>query len=66
MRMKVGFSLVVVAMLSACTAYVPAQRVRVDGHNVQIDPVNGYHDGHHEGHGDGRFCPPGQAKKGRC
>ncbi|WP_445115199.1 hypothetical protein [Acinetobacter sp. WZC-1] len=42
--------------LTACAVHTPAGSVIVDpdGH--------GYHD--HRGNGD--FCPPGQAKKGRC
>jgi len=38
--------------LSACAVYTPHG-------SVVIDP-----EGNHNGHGD--FCPPGQAKKGRC
>jgi hypothetical protein len=38
--------------LSACAVHTPHG-------SVIVNP-----DHHHEGHGD--FCPPGQAKKGRC
>lgn len=40
-----------VLFLSACTA---TTRIRPDG----------YH--HNHPHSNGTFCPPGQAKKGRC
>ncbi|ETF01103.1 vir-repressed protein [Advenella kashmirensis W13003] len=37
---------------------------------VVHDRHHGYRDGYHgkksNGHGHGRFCPPGQAKKGNC
>ncbi|WP_165382036.1 hypothetical protein [Acinetobacter sp. WCHAc060025] len=31
--------------------------------SIVVDP-NGVYNDHR--HGDGRFCPPGQAKKGNC
>ncbi|MDM1756166.1 MULTISPECIES: hypothetical protein [Acinetobacter] len=40
--------------LSACAVHTPAG-------SVVVDPDGHYHD---RDHGD--FCPPGQAKKGRC
>ncbi|MCH7315415.1 hypothetical protein [Acinetobacter sp. ANC 3882] len=39
-------------ILSACAVHTPHG-------SVIVDPDN-----HHDGRGD--FCPPGQAKKGRC
>jgi hypothetical protein len=41
-------------MVLGCTAEVKAPRVEVKGPSVEIGPD----------HPD--FCPPGQAKKGRC
>ncbi|MEB6480548.1 hypothetical protein [Acinetobacter vivianii] len=38
--------------LSACAVHTP--------HGSVVVNPEGYHDGH------GDFCPPGQAKKGRC
>ncbi len=49
--------------------------VRVHGADVSVDDTRiRVYDGHHDGYYDddyhggqrGRFCPPGQAKKGRC
>lgn len=45
--------------VTACTARVhgePDVRVKGDGYTVEIG------DGHH----NGKFCPPGHAKKGWC
>lgn len=43
--------------------YDPHDRVYV----VYNDDHDRYHhDDHRHGHGKGHFCPPGQAKKGRC
>ncbi|NAW64416.1 hypothetical protein [Photobacterium halotolerans] len=36
----------------------------VDGVNIKAS-TNGDYDDHHHG-SKGSFCPPGQAKKGRC
>jgi hypothetical protein len=74
MRIKMVLSLTAVVALSACTAYVPAQRVHTDGHDVRIEQDRDYKhyeqgDDHHDGHDNprrGKFCPPGQGKKGRC
>lgn len=46
------FSTLITFSLSACAVYTPHG-------SVIVDPDN-----HHDRHGD--FCPPGQAKKGRC
>lgn len=52
--MKALFALITVAAsLTGCAVYTPSG-------SVVIDPA-GRHDS-----GDGRFCPPGQAKKGNC
>ncbi len=49
-------------------AIVAGCAVRTPGASVVIDPDRRSSvtigDGHD--HGDGKFCPPGQAKKGRC
>ncbi|MGA6136763.1 hypothetical protein ACPER7_10680 [Acinetobacter dispersus] len=46
------FSILLTFGLSACAVHTPHG-------SVIVDPDN-----HHGGRGD--FCPPGQAKKGRC
>ncbi|WP_136254306.1 hypothetical protein [Onishia niordana] len=44
--------------LAGCS-YQPAR--------IDPEPIIEIGDGeHHGGHGGGGFCPPGQAKKGRC
>lgn len=42
--------------VAACS-YTPAR--------IDPEPIVEIGDGDHR-HGDGDFCPPGQAKKGRC
>ena len=42
----------VIAMLCGCAVYTPSGSVVVDPHATVRS--------------DGGFCPPGQAKKGRC
>ena len=37
--------------------------VLLGGCTASVHPDYGYHGG---GHSHGKFCPPGQAKKGRC
>lgn len=54
-----GVLLVLLIGLSGCSVHVPGVSADV-GDDVHVD----IGDGHHE-HGGG-FCPPGQAKKGRC
>ncbi|ENU90945.1 hypothetical protein LF296_12415 [Acinetobacter vivianii] len=35
--------------------------------SIVVDPEGRLNDGrYYDGHGNGRFCPPGQAKKGNC
>lgn len=46
-----GLSIIFSLSLSACAVYTPAG-------SVVVDPDHS--------HGQGDFCPPGQAKKGRC
>ena len=46
---------VVLALLAACSARVDGPSVKVRPATVEIDSGD-----------DGDFCPPGQAKKGRC
>ena len=54
----------ILAMLSACLLLaLSACAVHTPAGSVVVDP-NGVYDDHR--HGDGRFCPPGQAKKGNC
>lgn len=56
--MKIMFSLLAaVAVLSGCAVYTPSG-------SVVVDPVGTVNQG--GGGGGGRFCPPGQAKKGNC
>lgn len=43
--------------LAACSATVDPGRARVESSGVTITTGGG---------GGGTFCPPGQAKKGRC
>ena len=45
--------------LTACEVTGPS--VKVEGPKVKIPGVRVVND-----HGHGKFCPPGQAKKGRC
>lgn len=53
--LRVISAVLVLAVLVACTASIDAPSVRVKPATVEIGPDN-----------DGGFCPPGQAKKGRC
>ncbi|MGN5762720.1 hypothetical protein ACNQO6_00010 [Acinetobacter calcoaceticus] len=46
--------------LTACAVHTPEGSVVVDPGGRLIDGR------YYEGHGNGRFCPPGQAKKGNC
>lgn len=71
--MKIFVMILGVALLAGCS-------VRTPGASVSIGTGWGYDDGYyrddyHHGdyyerdrrdHGGGNFCPPGQAKKGRC
>jgi hypothetical protein len=50
-------ALIVVAMLAACTATVRPQPAKIETSGVTVTLGGG---------GPGAFCPPGQAKKGRC
>ncbi|WP_170162263.1 hypothetical protein [Caldimonas tepidiphila] len=55
--MKVLLSLfAAVALLSGCAVYTPSGAVVIDPHGSHSHPQGG----------NGGFCPPGQAKKGRC
>ena len=63
--MKVG-SVVIAVVCSVAFA-----GCAVKGPEVRIKPpievkVEGDHGGHGGHGGGGKFCPPGQAKKGRC
>lgn len=56
--MKVLLSLfAAAALLSGCAVHTPSG-------SVVVDPHTHVHTG--GGGGNGKFCPPGQAKKGRC
>ena len=48
-----------VFVLAGCSVRVPGVSAEV-GDGVHVDIGGG------GGHGGGRFCPPGQAKKGNC
>ena len=52
--MSILATLMVSLSLTACAVYTP------EG-SIIVDPDRSYYS---DGHGD--FCPPGQAKKGRC
>jgi hypothetical protein len=47
-------SVLIVFVLSGCAAEVKGPSVKVGTYPVSVD------------YDDGNFCPPGQAKKGRC
>ena len=50
---------VVLLVIAGCNTTVDPGGVRIDGPSLNI--------GDHNSHsGSGRFCPPGQAKKGNC
>lgn len=49
--------LLMVALFMAGCSYTPAR--------IDPEPIVEIGDGDHR-HGHGDFCPPGQAKKGRC
>lgn len=58
--MKLLFSLAAAAALltmSGCALYTPGAAVVVDPHHAPVKAAPA---------GGGRFCPPGQAKKGNC
>jgi hypothetical protein len=55
MRYIMG-AVLAVALLAGCTARVKPPEAEIIGPAVSVDP---------QPHG-GTFCPPGQAKKGRC
>ncbi|CAM4081250.1 hypothetical protein [Acinetobacter pragensis] len=48
------FSMILCSLLSACAVHTR------EG-SIVVDPDRGYYP-----HDHGDFCPPGQAKKGRC
>jgi len=52
-RLLVCAAAIFTISLSACAVYTPAG-------SVVVDPDSPYHNH------PGDFCPPGQAKKGRC
>lgn len=60
-----------VSLLSACEISGPRVKLKppitVDTHDDHRDGHSDRHrKGHHDHDNDGDFCPPGQAKKGRC
>jgi hypothetical protein len=73
--MKTFLMLVGIALLAGCAVRTPSA-------SVSVGTGWGFHDGYYHdryyrdyyyeddyyrgGHGHGRFCPPGQAKKGNC
>lgn len=50
-HLLLGLGVVFSLSLSACAVYTPSG-------SIVVDPEHS--------HGGGGFCPPGQAKKGRC
>jgi hypothetical protein len=58
MKRSLALSALMVVMLAGCSATLAPGHARVDTSGVTISTD---HDGH-----QGKFCPPGQAKKGRC
>nr|WP_299241785.1 hypothetical protein [uncultured Halomonas sp.] len=56
--MRAFGSLSLVLLLLAGCSYTPAR--------IDPEPVIEVGDGHHDHRNGGDFCPPGQAKKGRC
>lgn len=58
-RLLLLFLLLLSALLVAGCSYQPAR--------IKSEPLVIFDDGRGHDHGHGRgFCPPGQAKKGRC
>tara|TARA_B100000700_G_scaffold86978_2_gene97888 strand:- start:5564 stop:5749 length:186 start_codon:yes stop_codon:yes gene_type:complete len=55
-----ALTVVAAALALAGCSYQPA---RIDPEPIIEIGDGGHHDRHH---GGGDFCPPGQAKKGRC
>lgn len=58
-RLIIGCS--VLAMMTGCAVRTPGASVVIDPDRRTSVTIG---DGHE--HGDGKFCPPGQAKKGSC
>ncbi len=54
-------AIIIVLTLFSLTACYSA---RVDGPGYDVEVKSDSHDGYHKD--NSRFCPPGQAKKGRC
>lgn len=50
-------ALTILAMLAACTATVHPQQAKIESSGVTVTVGD---------RAPGSFCPPGQAKKGRC
>jgi hypothetical protein len=48
-------SLLLASVLSGCAVYTPSGSVVIDPSATAVGPGGG-----------GKFCPPGQAKKGNC
>jgi len=64
MKIIIAFLGISAVLLTGCVARGPSVSVDPGG----IYPYGGHYDGgyYHGGSGGGRFCPPGQAKKGNC
>lgn len=56
-QILLGLSVLFTLSLSACAVYTPAG-------SVVVDPAHASYGGYDDE--DRGFCPPGQAKKGRC
>jgi len=52
---RIVATVLALVLLGACTATVEPPKARVVIPAISVDP-----------HPNGSFCPPGQAKKGRC
>ena len=63
MRGRIAALAISLLAVSACTAAVDPGSVRIEGPSVTIGQS---HSADYGAGRSGRFCPPGQAKKGRC
>lgn len=50
-----------ITLMAGCAVRTPGASVVIDPDRRTSVTIGDGHD-----HGDGKFCPPGQAKKGRC
>ncbi|EPF70808.1 hypothetical protein GCM10025882_26940 [Acinetobacter gyllenbergii] len=58
---------ILLVMIALSSMSLTACAVHTKEGSVVVDPGGRLIDGrYYEGQGNGRFCPPGQAKKGNC